>query len=565
MKIILINPPFSEPLVPPPSLAALAESLAFSAEVAAYDLNLEMFNRLFDSPPGGKTESGEAKPRPVSFGAQFRTAFQNGIPSILKLKQLEHNIQDTLNAGSDGRFKVWRGSLVPCSIYPASVLSSTLSEFSASVFGKALESSVTAILPSVEGAHCVALSLTLPAQTIPGLMVAQLLRRAGYEGVIALGGMSPTYTHEYLATLTLVQELIDFIFVGEFPVQSEGLVKYCESLSRTERTARPLSVLHSGHFEPTGAAHVPPELTSNGDGYRYLPLGDYWGAEPVIHLAITKGCYWGKCAFCAMRRIYGGRALECGYIRNSPEQAVQRMISFQEKLGISVLSLETDVIDPRTMVEVARGLTKRKVPLTWFAITRFENGFTRRVLEELFEGGCRRLFFGFETGSPHMLQRMAKGIQLNTAKRILRDCVEVGIASEIGLFFGFPGDEDKDALLTLDFLSENSHLIHRCDADAFECLRSSPVGMTPEKYGVEIIEPAGQWYNLVWRDLKGTTLKDPHYYRERVKAIQPERFLLDVSEDVWLVCKHGVRAVEEQLRESVTIRNHSDPLSPPSG
>ncbi len=554
MQIILINPPFSEPLVPPPALAALAESLASAADVAAYDLNLEMFNLLFDSALDGKTGSGEDKPRPVSFGAQYRAAFQDGIPSILKMKQLEHDIQDTLNSDSEGRFKVWRGSLVPCSIYPASVLSSTLSQFSESVFGKALASSVTKILPSVEGAGCVALSSMLPTQTIPGLMVAQLLRRAGYEGVIVLGGMLPTYTHEYLVTLALVQELIDFVFVGEFPVRSEEFVKYCESLSRTERTGRSLSVLHSGHFEPTGAVHVPPELTSNGEGYRYLPLGDYWGAEPVIHLAATKGCYWGKCSFCAMRRIYGGRALECGYVRNSPEQAVQRMISFQEKLGVSALDLETDVIDPRTLVEIARGLAKRGARLTWFAITRFENGFTRRVLEELFEGGCRRLFFGFETASPRMQQLMGKGIHLHTVKRILRDCVDIGIAAEIGLFFGFPGEEDKDALMTVDFVAENSDLIHRCDADVFECLRISPVGMAPEKYGIEIVEPAGQWYNLVWKDLTGATLKDPHYYRERVRAIQPDRLLLDVSEDVWLVCKHGVRAVEEQLRESVNHR-----------
>ncbi len=561
MRIVLINPPFFDPLVPPASLAALAESLASAADVVAFDLSLEVFNLLFDSAQDAcasrPAQTGglnlaprqvEDAPTRVRLGKQFRAAFQSGIPAILKMKESERQIQAALNGSAEGRFRIGRGSLEPYSTWPPALLNSTLSQFSSSVFGRAVAAAVTKILPAVAQADCVGISAMFTSQTIPALLIAQLLRREGYAGVIALGGVIPTYTHEYLVTHPLVQELIDLLYVGEFPSRSEEFVNYCAALSRVARNKRTLTVLHRGLVETPNTAGFPPELTSNGSGFTYLPLSEYWGAEPSINLAIEKGCYWGKCAFCD--RLPAGSAKDGDYIHNSSEQAVQRMISFQEKLGVSVLSLESEVIDPRTMVEVARGLAQQRTRLTWLGIARFENGLTRRVLEQLFEGGCRHIFFGLESGSPRMLQRMGKGIQLSTVKRILHDCAEVGIGVGIGLFFGFPGEQGEDAALTLDFVAENADLIHRWDTGSFVCVRGSAVGRTPEKYGIEIVEPGPDWDALTWRDLTGATLKDPQRYVARARAIRPERFLLDFTEDQWLVCKYGVRAVDEQLRQN---------------
>lgn len=532
MQIVLINPPFSDPMMPPTSLPVLAESLASSAEVQVFDLNIEVFNNLFTS--SGSSES-------VEFLKKFQAAFHEGVPAVLKMKEVERRIQAALNTSAGGLFNLNRDSFEHYEFWPPSLLSVSISQFSSSMFGKTLESAVIKILPSVIDVQCVGISVMYTSQVIPALIIAQVLRREGYQGVIVLGGVMPTYTHEYLGSLPIFQKLIDLIFIGElFPHQSEWFVNYCLTLSQVSPKFRSLKILQSGLFEASGVARFPPELTSNGSGYTHLPLSEYWGAEPHITLAVSVGCYHGKCAFCGMQSPY-----RC----NSPEQAIQRMMSFQEKIGVSVLSLEGgEVVTPKMLKAMAQGLKQQRSNLTWHAIARFENELTRPILEHLYEGGCRSIFFGLESASHEVLQRMGKRIQLHTVERILRDCAEIGLASIVGVFFGFPGETDQDALLTLDFIERHSDKISYCAAETFQCLRNSPIGRTPETYGIEIVSPGGYWIDLLWKDSKSTrTLKDPQKYVELIKSNYREEYLLTLAEFYCFVCKYGVKSVKEQL------------------
>ena len=68
---------------------------------------------------------------------------------------------------------------------------------------------------------------------------------------------------------------------------------------------------------------------------------------------------------------------------------------------------------------------------------------------------------------------MNKGINLNTAERILKDCHKIGIETHIGLMYRFPTETKEDTMKTIDFLNKTKkYITNQCDT-IFHLTKSS--------------------------------------------------------------------------------------------
>lgn len=116
-----------------------------------------------------------------------------------------------------------------------------------------------------------------------------------------------------------------------------------------------------------------------------------------------------------------------------------------------------------------------------------ERGLSRRVLERMFEGGCRHLRFGFETASECVAKLMDKGTDNNVTRRILTDCKEVGITVCLLTQVGFPNEKLEEAAETLRFLRENSDTVSFLSLTQFVLETGSGVYQNPARFGVTIL------------------------------------------------------------------------------
>ena len=76
----------------------------------------------------------------------------------------------------------------------------------------------------------------------------------------------------------------------------------------------------------------------------------------------------------------------------------------------------------------------------------------------MYKSGLRFVAWGLESASQKLLNSMNKGININTAKRILKDAYNIGIINRISVLYLFPGETYTDFCETTKFL-ENRKII----------------------------------------------------------------------------------------------------------
>jgi hypothetical protein len=146
--------------------------------------------------------------------------------------------------------------------------------------------------------------------------------------------------------------------------------------------------------------------------------------------------------------------------------------------------------------EISHGLLESKQDIKWMGGVRFENALHDEVLRKMYESGCRKLVFGLESYNQRVLNLMKKGIKTDVVKRVLDECLKVGISFHLYIIIGFPTETEKEALETLDFVLKKEYL----DSPGFSCLPSlfgmekdSPITQNPSEYGLRsIMAPGGE-------------------------------------------------------------------------
>ncbi len=162
-----------------------------------------------------------------------------------------------------------------------------------------------------------------------------------------------------------------------------------------------------------------------------------------IQFMTSRGCPF-SCTWCA-RPIFGRK-----YRQYGPERAADEVELLVTRYGVEHLWLFDDTfVVRRQWVEafcdaiVARGLSVR-----WECLARTDL-VDRALLEKMKAAGCRRINFGFESGSQRVLDAMKKGTTAADARRVARDMHELGISMGGYVLFGYPGEEWEDIEQTI--------------------------------------------------------------------------------------------------------------------
>lgn len=216
----------------------------------------------------------------------------------------------------------------------------------------------------------------------------------------------------------------------------------------------------------------------------YAAWGDmkdyhYLSPELVIPLCVSEGCYWGKCNFCNHESLHGNR-----YRIATVETAVEYINMVREQTGANHFTFVDSVLPIAWLESFAEYLCNSDI--VWEACVRFDKG--DYDFEKLYRGGCRLLRFGLESGSQHMLDAMNKGIRLETAENILKECFHAGIGTFVFFFTGFPGETQVNAYETIDFLKNNGkHINFANGGGIFYLGKNSPIYNTPSSFMVDIL------------------------------------------------------------------------------
>jgi len=196
-------------------------------------------------------------------------------------------------------------------------------------------------------------------------------------------------------------------------------------------------------------------------------------------MVTSLGCPYG-CEFCEAGRTE--------YNPRKPMTVVNEMEECYNKYGVREIDIfDYDfTVDEKRTVEIAMEMRRRKLDILWACRSRVN--VREETLEEMRQAGCGRIYYGIESGSQEILDRIGKGISLDMIRKTIRVTRSLGMKA-LGFFLiGAPGDTPETVRETVRFAKS-------LDLDYVQFSKCLAKPLTP--LWKEMIEKTGKDY---WKD-----------------------------------------------------------------
>jgi len=362
------------------------------------------------------------------------------------------------------------------------------------------------------GAAVVGLSVSSVNQSIGALTLARLIKEELPETLVVVGGNTFNRFIGQLRENSLLYRWVDGYVVGE---GETALLRLAEAMGGDRNLEQVPNLFWRRDWqEPAAELPEPGMIQENPRApaedlsalpipdFDGLPMDRYFSPLPVLPLETSRGCPWARCAFCSLETSRGcpwARCAFCSHFKlgesfryRKPDVVLEDIRVLQEKYGSSHIVLVDNSIPVRSLREISRGLIERKLKINWTCYTRYSKSFTPEFCGQLAESGCRAIWYGLESASQRVLERMDKGTTVDVARQVTQNCLDAGIAVDLFCMVGFPGETAEEALETLAFLLEFKEKIVELNClfslEPFALDSCSKVGTAPEEYGVTIGE-----------------------------------------------------------------------------
>ncbi len=176
----------------------------------------------------------------------------------------------------------------------------------------------------------------------------------------------------------------------------------------------------------------------------YIQFGQKQYGYSITTVMSTRGCPY-DCEFCS-NVIFGGSYRERS-ARNVVDE-IEQALSF----GYDRISFADDVFTMRQkrVLEVCEEIKQRKLLFKWECLARVDS-INAATYVEMYRAGCRRVYFGIESGDDTVLKLMNKKISAEKARQAVQAAHQAGL--EVGAFFilFYPGETNQTVLNTLHF------------------------------------------------------------------------------------------------------------------
>jgi len=174
--------------------------------------------------------------------------------------------------------------------------------------------------------------------------------------------------------------------------------------------------------------------------------------RPFGMIQSARGCPYA-CNFCV--RSYGRRLTT-----KSPRQVVDEIRLLIDRHKIRSLRFIDDTFSANRerAIRICKEMVAAKIDLQWACLTRTD-AVDAELLGEMKAAGCRRIYFGVESGSQRILDRYNKRIKKNEALAALLLCREVGLETSGFFMMGLPFETEEDFEETIEF-ARNARLTY---------------------------------------------------------------------------------------------------------
>ncbi len=334
--------------------------------------------------------------------------------------------------------------------------------------------------PAIEAEQpdVIGISIVLQQQMFSTMTFCALIKQHFPNIHVTIGGNTVTRLRDVLPQSPLFQYFDSaVVYEGETAfVQLVSAVGAKRSLSDVPNTIyKDETGVHTSETSFAEDMHALPPPDFDG-----LPLEKYFVPTKILPYLATRGCYWGRCAFCDH-----GEGYTAGYRSKKIQDIPGEIQHLRDKYGAKHFHFTDESYPPALFRKLARGLIDTRMDITWTTHMRFEKSLLEdQVWQDAKDSGCRYLHFGYESGNERVLKLMDKATTTEIMTKHLKYTAEAGIWNHCMGFFGFPGEAKEEAWSSVEFLEQNKDYVPSLGFGTFDRGRHNPVAKHPEKWGV---------------------------------------------------------------------------------
>ena len=302
---------------------------------------------------------------------------------------------------------------------------------------------ITSLNPEIVGITCGSATYPRCVET------AKAIKQAKPDCKIVVGGWHASYMPDSL----LEHAEIDYVVMGEGERAITQLATAIATRSETQAATIPgVACKRLGKNIKN-----PPQYIENLDEIPYparhlLPLElydrtiEFLDAKPADVMSISRGCVF-NCGFCETRKLWGNICR--GF---SPKRVIGEIQDLQSKYGTKGIYFINDnfTLRKKETAELCNLMVENKLDLEWVFDTRVDL-VNNELLALMSKAGCKTIWFGVESASPKILQRIGRNTtpqQVETAFKLTK---KNGIKVACSFMLGLPDETLADMEASLKF------------------------------------------------------------------------------------------------------------------
>ncbi len=194
-------------------------------------------------------------------------------------------------------------------------------------------------------------------------------------------------------------------------------------------------------------AELPPIDWSLVDVPKYFQSS--YECSKMLYLYCAKGCPH-NCAFCYNKDFH-----RCTYRKRPLDMVLDEIKYLVENYGMDGVYFADEMWgrNRTEMRQICDSLRSLNLKFVWGCQTRI-GVFTEEDFRYMYDSGCRWVFFGVESGSERILEKMNKRIPFDRIEETFSNCRKAGVIAIASFIVGFPDETVEDVAKTVELIEK---------------------------------------------------------------------------------------------------------------
>jgi len=307
-----------------------------------------------------------------------------------------------------------------------------------------VKQAIQRLAPKIVGISCSSVTYQRCIET------AKIVKELLPSCKVVVGGWHPSYMPD-----SMLQHLeIDYVVMGE---GENAMVELATLITKGAEDKAIASIPGVACRYEGKTVKNAPKIISDLDKVPYparhlLPMHiydrriGYLSAQPVDVMNVIRGCPY-DCNYCETKKIWGHKCRAFSPLRVVEE--LEYMIKKYGSKGIYFIG-DNFTINKKQTIELCQLIKAHGLDLQWACDTRVDL-ISPDLLREMKSAGCRTIFFGIQSGSQRILDKLNTHTSLEQIVQAIQLCRQEGIHVACSFMLGIPGETVEDMKTTYRF------------------------------------------------------------------------------------------------------------------